>query len=334
MCKISIIVPIYNAEKYILKCLDSLANQTIDDYEVILINDGSTDGTLLLLNDYTKRFPNIFKVYSIDNSGQGKARNEGIKYAKGEFIAFVDSDDYIESTMYEELYEFASESLYDLVVCPYFRVDQNNNILGEELTSLDNVIKINTSPWNKIFRRKRWIENDVKFAENLWYEDVLAIYQYVFVANKVGFYNKPLYYYVYREQSSINIYSEKVNDIFKVLDLLYVYLNSKGLLEVYYNEIETIFILHGLLGHLSRCANEPIYLKRNQYIKEAKQYIKQKFPLFYNNQYMKLRNPIYVNDLTDFIKCGCFWALRLNLFDFVLVFYRILLKNSVTIKRW
>lgn len=334
MCKVSIIVPIYNAENYIEKCLDSLLEQTISDYEVILMNDGSTDATLNVIQRYEKKFPHIFKVYTISNGGQGKARNQGIKYAKGEFIAFVDSDDYVAPTMYEELYEFAIKYDYDLVVCPYYRVNQSGDILNQELMHIDNITMVNTSPWNKLFKRNLWLENDVKFAEELWYEDVLAIYQYLFTSSHMGVYNKPLYYYVYREHSSINIYSDRVNDIFEVLNLLYIYLKKRGLLEVKYSEIEAVFILHGVLGHLSRCADESNLIKRHQYIKESKRYIQHKFKLYYKNKYMKLEKPLRNNTLMNYFKFICCTAMRFNLFDFLLIGYRVLRKNQLTFKRW
>ena len=334
MCKVSIIVPIYNAEQYIKRCLDALANQSLDDYEVILINDGSTDGTLDILNKYNIRYPNIFKVISIPNGGQGKARNEGIKYAKGEFLAFADSDDFMEPGMYEELYNFAVKYNYELVICPYFRMNQSGHILNTELNYLDNITMINTSPWNKLFKRDLWLKHDVQFAEALWYEDVLAVYEYVFISNSIGFYKKPLYYYIYREESSINIYNDRVNDIFKVLDLLYVYLKERGLLEIKGQEIEAVFILHAILGHLSRCVEEKSLIKRHKYIQDSKNYIKNKFKGYYKNKYMKLEKPLKKNSLINYSRFICSTAMRFNLFDFVLIGYRFLRKSQLTFKRW
>lgn len=103
MCKVSIIIPIYNTEKYIKDCLDSVVNQTLDDIEIICINDGSTDNSLKLINDYAKRDKRI-KVINQENKGQGTARNIGIKESKGEYIGFVDFDDYIDLKMYEKLF--------------------------------------------------------------------------------------------------------------------------------------------------------------------------------------------------------------------------------------
>lgn len=334
MCKVSIIVPIYNAENYIKRCLNSLQNQSIDHYEVILVDDGSTDCTLEILSEYSQRYPNIFKVISICNGGQGKARNQAIKYAKGEYIAFADSDDFMEITMYEELYNYAVGFNYDLVVCPYYRVSSDGEIYSIELKALNDITMLNTSPWNKLFRRDIWIKNNVCFAENLWYEDVLAIYQYSFSCSSIGFYNKPLYYYVYRENSSINTYNEKVKDIFTVLDKLYLYLEDNCLLEKNYDIVEAIFILHGILGHLSRCAIESNFIKRHQHIKDATEYLNNKFPKYLNNPYMKLKNPFKKNKMMDYFKWGVCISIRYKLFDFILFFYKIINRCNSKITRW
>lgn len=334
MCKVSIIVPIYNAEQYIKRCLDALANQSLDDYEVILINDGSTDGTLEILNKYNSKHPNIFKIISTPNGGQGKARNEGVKYAKGEFLAFADSDDFMEPGMYEELYNFAVKFQYDLVVCSYYRVNSQGEICNIELKSLDDITMINTSPWNKLFRRDIWIEKSIYFAEKLWYEDVLAIYQYAFSCSNIGFYNKPLYNYVYREHSSINVYNEKVRDIFSVLDELYSYLEQNKILELKYDQVEAVFILHGILGHLSRCAVEPSFIKRNQYIQEATKYLNCKFPRYLENRYMKLKHPLFKNQIIDYFKWISCKAIYLKVFDILLIIYRTLVVFQVNIRKW
>ena len=103
MVKVSIIVPIYNTEKYLIKCLDSLVNQTLTDIEILLINDGSTDNSQKIIDEYVKKYPNICRCFRQENSGQACARNVGINSARGDFIAFVDSDDYVDITAYEKV---------------------------------------------------------------------------------------------------------------------------------------------------------------------------------------------------------------------------------------
>lgn len=334
MYKVSVIVPVYNGENYVSICLDSLVNQTLKELEVIIINDGSTDNTLTVLNYYVRQYPQLFKVYTIKNSGQGIARNIGVSYATGEYLAFADSDDYMAPEMYEQLYKFAKQYSYDLVVCPYYRVSQDHTILNTEMSQMDSITDINTSPWNKLFHRQIWLNHEVKFAEKLWYEDVLAIYSYAFTVKNIGFYQIPMYYYVFRENSSINLYSPKVNDIFKVFNQLYDYLNEKSVIARYREEIEAVFLMHIILGHLSRCASEKSLFKRHNYIKETKQYITNKFPRYNHNKYMNLRRPLSQNNLLSIVKAISLKAFKYNLFDIVLLAYRMTKKLKINVNRW
>lgn len=101
--QVSVIVPMYNVENYIKECLDSLVNQTLKDMEVIVVNDGSTDGGVEIVESYCKKYPDLIRLVHKENGGLSDARNYGIPYAKGKYIGFLDSDDYVESTMYEKM---------------------------------------------------------------------------------------------------------------------------------------------------------------------------------------------------------------------------------------
>ena len=115
MVNLSCIVPIYNSEKYLSKCLDSLTNQTMKNYEVILVDDGSTDNSKKIVDEYIKLYPDKFKYFYQKNMGQASARNLGLKKAEGEYIFFVDSDDYLELDACQKVYECANENDYDIL---------------------------------------------------------------------------------------------------------------------------------------------------------------------------------------------------------------------------
>ena len=119
MPKVSVIVPVYNVEKYIEKCANSLINQTLSDIEIIFVNDGSTDGSIQIIEQYENNFKEKVKCVSKDNGGLSSARNYGIPYATGEYIAFLDSDDYVELDMYETMYNKAKEDDFDMVECDF-----------------------------------------------------------------------------------------------------------------------------------------------------------------------------------------------------------------------
>ena len=127
--KVSIIVPVYNVEAYLERCLDSLVNQTLQDIEIIVVNDGTKDNSQAIIDEYVKNYPGKVYGYIKENGGLSDARNYGIPYAKGEYVAFVDSDDYVDVTMYEKLYNKAVEQGSEMVVCGYFKVDDSNNTM-------------------------------------------------------------------------------------------------------------------------------------------------------------------------------------------------------------
>ena len=233
MYDVSVIIPVYNSSKYLRKCLDSIVFQTLENIEAIIIDDGSTDNSLQIAKEYEQNYPHKVKVYSVPNGGQGIARNFGVTKSSGEFIAFVDSDDYVDLKMYETLVTYARNHQSDLVICPYSRVDEAGNLLHTEMQNVEHsVTSMNSGPTNKLFRRDIWVNNSVRFSENLWYEDLEATLKYVFNCETIGWIDEmPLYYYVQRSNSSINLYDERVNDIFKVIDNVYEYVKERNLLE-------------------------------------------------------------------------------------------------------
>ena len=126
MKKVSVVVPVYNTEKYLDICLNSLVNQTIDDIEIIIVNDGSTDNSIKIIKKYMKQYPEKIVLLDQKNSGISVARNNGISIAKGEFIGFVDSDDFVELNMYENLYNAIKNTKSDIVVCDYKNIIQTH----------------------------------------------------------------------------------------------------------------------------------------------------------------------------------------------------------------
>ena len=117
MIKISVIVPVYNMEKYLGICLSSLIHQTFKDFEIIVINDGSTDNSEQIIDDYKKQYPKLIKTYSFPNQGISKSRNYGIKVSRGKYITFIDSDDYVDVTFLEEMYNQIEKTNSDICVC-------------------------------------------------------------------------------------------------------------------------------------------------------------------------------------------------------------------------
>lgn len=210
MCVVSVIVPIYNAENFIYRCVNSILMQTLKELQIILINDGSTDNTKKIIEQFADQDSRIVLINQI-NSGVSVARNKGLEMAHGEFVAFVDADDWIESNMLEDLYRHANMNHSDLTICnvivyesntiPYRRLEfsdgnyslnQSRDYFFRELMSF----KYDNANWNKLYRNSIIKKNKLNFSVQmtLW-EDLLFNLQYSIWAEKVTFVDKSLYNY-------------------------------------------------------------------------------------------------------------------------------------------
>ena len=284
MIKISIIVPVYNVEKYLSKCLDSLVNQNYKNYEIIIVNDGSTDNSEIIIEDYAKKYPKLIKHYTKKNGGLSSARNYAIKESKGEYLLFVDSDDSIEDNTLNILDN---------------NIDNNTDILVFNMNVIRNKIKIpvhqfnvkvtnlikryivgNPSACNKLIKKELLTNNKLYFKEGIYYEDLNLLPTLVNYTNKIKFINNPLYNYYVRHNSITNKtkYNKKMDDIFLIVEELYNELDNK-----YSNEIEYLFIEHLLRNTSLR------YIEYEKYdkIENVIDLITIKYPKWYKNIYFK-----------------------------------------------
>ena len=207
---ISIIIPVYNVEQYLNRCIDSVINQTYKNLEIILIDDGSTDNSGKICDEYALK-DNRIKVIHKENGGVSSARNVGLDIAKGEYIGFVDSDDFIELDMYETLLNKMLETGSQLIVCNWFYgindnwIENQNFPVQKKLTTneaLENFYWCMFS-WNKLFNRK--IIEKVRFPENCGYgEDIFICLETYIKSNNIVCLNKPKYYYRQNEKSALN----------------------------------------------------------------------------------------------------------------------------------
>lgn len=204
--KVSIIVPVYNVEKYISRCLNSIVNQTYKNIEIILVNDGSNDNSEVIINKY-KDLDHRIKYFYQCNSGPSKARNFGIKKSTGDYITFVDADDYISSDYIENLVIEAIYNKYDIVACGYTDISKYGEIKlndfwnGKKKKSKIEFFKdifkgVGGTLWGKIFKRDIIINNDIRMPTDIYMcEDLLFNLEYVLNSNTYGVINKNLYYY-------------------------------------------------------------------------------------------------------------------------------------------
>lgn len=288
MIKVSIIVPVYNVEKYIHKCLDSLVNQTLKELEFIFVNDGSPDNSPKIIKEYQKKDKRI-KLLNKENGGQASARNLGLEHAKGEYIAFLDSDDYVKENMYETLYNRAKKDNLDIVICNNYLVykdslvENNPGITNkkEKIISPREYITLSPSPWNKIIRHEYLNQEKFKFPEGIIYEDLASIPLLGLSNPKIVYLNTCLHYYVQSDSSTMRNkeYKSKYEDIFTAIEYLYTNMIDKG----YNKELEYMLTYHLLyLGSL----NFYQYKKYNQ-IDRIAIAMKKYFPKWYQNEIVK-----------------------------------------------
>ena len=211
MCEISIIVPIYNVEQYLRKCVDSILAQTFTDFEVILVDDGSPDNSGAICDEYAKLDSRV-RVIHKENGGLSDARNAGIEIAKGKYLGFVDSDDFIDKDMYEILYNAFSVADIDMSIVGYY--DQYGDyILNtdkdiEDFKVIDNIQaveeilkgrKLTANVWNKLYKKELF--QHIRFPKDVIAEDAFVIIELLLLVNKVGVDTKLKYHYMHRKES-------------------------------------------------------------------------------------------------------------------------------------
>lgn len=244
MTKLSIIVPVYNVEKYLPKCLESLIKQTLKDIEIICVNDGSMDNSLAILKEFASKDS---RIRIIDNQHQGvaKTRNTGIEQSTGEYIGFVDSDDYIDIDFFEKLYNSATKSNSDIAIASILKHKNFFNIYNAKYTKEETAITIQDKiklcedkkhfffyAWNKIYHSGFIKENNIKFSEGQIYEDVMFAIKALYYSNKIISVYGTKYHYIEHENSLTKYKDktgEKEHDLIKAYSELQEFCNSKNI---------------------------------------------------------------------------------------------------------
>ncbi len=292
MPKFSIIIPVYNVEEYLKECLESIINQSFKDFEVICVNDGSTDNSLKILQKYAEN-DERFKVLNQENQGQGVARNNALKIANGEYILFVDPDDFVEFDMLEVLKERLDVQNVDVAFFDYqifgedietkivrfmdeMKNNLNINIDNNSVFNWQELVKNNFScaammVWNKVYSNKFLEANHIQFAPNKHAEDHIFSIGATLLADKISYINKTLYHYRYRPDSSVNKVSENNFCIFENFKILENFLKQNSLFEKYKNDYRNYIV------NLSACHyyKIPIALL-SVYIAKTKQFLSDK----------------------------------------------------------
>lgn len=340
MPKVSIIVPVYNVESYIDRCMQSLLNQTLKDIEIILVDDGSPDNCPKICDEYVKKDFRV-KVIHKKNEGLGYARNSGLSIATGDFVAFVDSDDYVSKDMYEKLYNYADVNNLDTVYCCYSKVKSDNTIINRHLVNENMILftsqnktpilegmlcnmpgknrdfKYGTQVWIALYSNKIIKSQNIKFCSERDFisEDIIFHIDYLPHTNRIGYIKDCLYYYCYNPASLTKKYKpgrfdedlKLVDEMDRRLSLLYE--------KEYYRLRISRFLLFKARASISyeceslpfKLANKSVYkICTNQRIKNVLSY----YPI------SKLSKKEYL----------FYWLMRHNFNYTITIFFKILHK--------
>ena len=247
---ISLIIPVYNVEKYLRKALESVENQTFKDFEAIIINDGSTDNSLKIILEFCQKNKN-FVLINQKNSGPADARNAALKVSKGEYIAFMDSDDYIEPSFLECLYEAARKNEADMVCCNFnvyypekdisvfIPIHSFPGVYSKTKALKKLILDIGTHyfVWNKLTKKELFFNNNIKF-DKMYFEDISISPKLFYYSKKIVFLSKVLYNYSSRESSilhSINV--TKINDFIRSLGVIRNFFEMVDVYKEYNNHV-------------------------------------------------------------------------------------------------
>jgi len=298
---LSIIVPVYNmaGEDKLKHCMDSLINQTVKDYEIIAVDDCSTDNSFEILKEYEKKYPNLVKaIHSEVNLHQGGAKNIGIKTAVGEWIGFIDADDWIDPMMYEKLISKAEETGADCVGCDYSLVNEYTFEIGQidHNSSMDqtgvlgdaqkrSLILDSGSLVVKIYKREMILEKNLFFPEKIFYEDNAMSNSYLLLNKHYEYIEEPLYYYFQHSASTVHTISkERCEDRMQAGRVMIEEAKRHEFYEKYLPEIEYKFVL---LFYINTLFSYMPGVKHPKYgfVRKMGRELKQYFPNFENNAY-------------------------------------------------
>lgn len=296
--KISIIIPVYNTEKFLEKCLNSVINQTLKEIEIIIVNDGSIDNSLEIIKNFQQIDDRII-LLNEQNGGSSIARNKGLEKSKAKYIYFIDSDDYLEEkTMFEEIYNKCEEDNLDMVIFDYYNdfgnkkeyiknIEVSDNILINKEEYIKDLIngKWGISIWGKLIKKNIFTENNIKFPENIFMgEDLLTSLKLVFFSDKIGKINKAFYNYVQHENQGTKITKkEKAYE-----DLFYLYMEIEKFLKEQNIFFKYKNVFYSRIFQMCRTMLKKEYKNAQSYRELKKYLLENKKEVFNSYEYKKM----------------------------------------------
>ncbi len=315
--KVSIVVPIYNLEEFVPRCLEALVHQTLEEIEILCVDDGSKDSAPKIIEDYKKKYPHKVKTFHKENGGEWSARTYGLKHATGEYVGFIDSDDVPEVTWAEKLYQAAKENDADIAFCGYDRIDlDTGKIVATEMTQYgtinkqvdwndDFIVYANPSLWNKIYRLEK-----VKHLEFLPFrgcnDTLFLIHSYMDGVQKLTFIPDVLYHYYLRSSSQIHSLNlQDIENLKKYLLVTKEHAKAIGKYEAYKEVLATMAFLHLAISWVFMVSYDKS-VKMSLVIKDVVQYLDENFAEWRNSQFFKISHCFKKG-----LKFICIWGVHL-----------------------
>lgn len=300
MPKVSVVVPVYNVELYLKRCLDSLVYQTLKDIEIVVVDDGSTDNSWDIINHYAKSYPKKVFAYQKKNGGLSDARNYGIERCHGDFIGFVDSDDYADLDMFEKLYNKAISKNFDVTVCDIRLVYDNtskeiSSKVETDLFSKEDIkmqmIDIYPTAWNKLYKKELF--DNVLFKKGVWYEDVEFLYRLFPYINSIGTIKVPLINYTQRVGAISKTFDKRIYNYIDNWNDIVLYYKENDFYDEYFEELEFCYVRYLYMTFIKSATH---FDKKNYKMacKIAKENVLSHFPNYKKNKYLKGLSSLYV----------------------------------------
>lgn len=292
--KLSIVIPVYNTRDYLGACLDSVIVPTLQDYEIILVNDGSTDDSGLIAAEYAGRYPQLIRLITTENGGLGAARNTGLADACGEFVFFLDSDDRLcEGALPEMMAELSAER--DMILFDFLSVRPDGTVIERlpgcaktgpvSLKSYPELLMEYPSGCNKICRRTLFTENRIRFPGRVWYEDLRTMPKLYLCTDRIWATGKVWYCYLTRPGSitkSANL--ERNLEIIDATDDLTAYYRASGQFETYREQLEYVVFYNAFLTASMRvCTADPT----SPVLPKLRSAFLARFPGYTKNRYVR-----------------------------------------------
>lgn len=295
--KVSVIVPVYNTEKYLRKCLDSLVFQTLEDIEVVAVNDGSPDNCKAILEEYRERFPEKMQVIHKENGGQASARNIALGMCRGEYIGFLDSDDFVHEDMFEKLYNEATAKDADYAACGYTDITYE----GEKVVVLQNYVASKVakqtkdmffgalvSPFLHIYKRSVIEKAKVTFPEGYIYEDTAFYLNLIPYVHNIATVEEPLAVRLRRSNSTTTTFKkERIRHIMPVIGNSIDYYKSNNFWDEYKDELEYFCVKVLLCSSMQRVSRLTKFRDARELAGETLDFIEENFPDYRRSKYFK-----------------------------------------------